>query len=293
MKIAVALLTLVLTLAACDDALDQRLAILDAPRVLAVTAEPAEGRPGAVVRYAALVAGPDGVIDAAPRWAFCTAPKPPTEDNAVSTDCVAGRGLVELGTSATAMGPLPADGCLNFGPDVAAGGFRPRDADPTGGFYQPVRLDTDGLAPLSFALTRITCKLGQTSAAVARRYELEYVANRNPVLEPATGLLAAGRAPANSDVELVAQWPADSAENYLAFDADRQDLVVRREAMRVSWFATDGVLPVDATAVGEDEDATRIATTWHTPAAGLVTIVLVLRDSRGGVATQTFALVVE
>ena len=37
--------------AGCDSPLDQRLAIIDAPRVLAVIADPAEARPGAQVSY--------------------------------------------------------------------------------------------------------------------------------------------------------------------------------------------------------------------------------------------------
>src|SRR3954469_271713 len=74
--------------AGCDSGLDQRLAIIDRPRVLAVIADPPEARPGASVRYTAVVASPDGPVAASPRWAFCIAPKPPTEDNAVASDCL-------------------------------------------------------------------------------------------------------------------------------------------------------------------------------------------------------------
>jgi hypothetical protein len=65
-------------IAACDDGLDQRLAIVDEPRVLAVIAEPAEAKPKAAVAYTALVASPTGTVAAVPAWAYCTAPKPPT-----------------------------------------------------------------------------------------------------------------------------------------------------------------------------------------------------------------------
>jgi hypothetical protein len=37
----------------------------------------------------------------------------------------------------------------------------------------------------------------------------------------------------------------------------------------------------------ETELATRVSTTWHSPAAGPGTLWLVLRDSRGGIASRT------
>ena len=62
--------------------------------------------------------------------------------------------------------------------------------------------------------------------------------------------------------------------------------------MRVSWFATGGTLAVDASAVDEDDAATSVSTTWHTPAAGPAWLWVVLRDSRGGVAAQAVAVTV-
>jgi len=62
MRVAITLLAL----AACNDALDQRLAIVDAPRVLAIVSDPAEAKPGATVAFTAIVGGPDGPIAAAP-----------------------------------------------------------------------------------------------------------------------------------------------------------------------------------------------------------------------------------
>ena len=273
-------------LAACDDALDQRLAIIDAPRVLAVISTPAEARPGAQVSYEAIVASPDGPLAAPPAWAFCTAPKPPTEDNVASVDCVDGTGVIELGTAAVATGELPADGCLRFGPDTPPGGFRPRSPDATGGYYQPVRVVADEL--LAIGLTRITCKLPTAPAEVARDYDLRYVANQAPVLEP----LALADVPADSDVTLTASWPASGVETYLYFDPTSQTLVERREGMRVSWFATGGTLAVDASAVDEDDAATSVSTTWRTPAAGPAWVWIVLRDSRGGVAARAVPVTV-
>jgi hypothetical protein len=266
--------------AACDGPLDQRLAIVDQPRVLAVIAEPAEARPGAQVSYTAVIASPDGPVTAAPRWAFCVAPKPPTEDNAVSDGCLDDAHLVALGTQPAVTAALPSDGCLNFGPETPPGNFRPRDADATGGYYQPIRIDAGGL--LAFGLSRITCKLATAPSAIAHDYDLSYVANQSPMLDPPVLPSVA----AQTDVTLTASWPAEAAETYLYYDPLSQALVTRREAMRLSWFATGGTLAVDASAVDETDSATSVSTTWHTPAAGTAYVWLVLRDSRGGIASQ-------
>ena len=178
-------------------------------------------------------------------------------------------------------GTLPIDGCMRFGPDTPPGGFRPRDPDATGGFYQPVRVDAAEPASRSGSrASRASCRRARRCRA---RLRLHTSRTRNPTLDP----IALAQCPADSDVTLTASWPADSVESYLYYDAVSQTLVTRREAMRVSWFATAGTLAVDATAVGEDDPATTASTTWHTPATpGPVWLWLVLRDSRGGLATQ-------
>ncbi len=282
-----ALALVVCGLTACDASLDQRLAIVREPRVIAVIAEPAEAKPGAQVTYTAVVASPDGPLAGSPSWAFCTAPKPPTQDNAVSDDCLTDDALIDLGAAPSVTAALPAAGCLLFGPDTAPGGFRPRDADPTGGYYQPVRAVLDEL--VAFGLSRITCKLPTAPPLVAHDYDVRYTANTNPTLDP----LVLDAVPADRDVTLTASWPADAVESFLYYDPVAQALVIRREAMRVSWFATGGALAVDASAVAEDREETRVTTTWHTPAAGPAWLWLVLRDSRGGIATQTRSITVE
>jgi len=278
------LIVLCAAAAACDARLDQRLAIIDQPRVLAVIAEPAEARPGATVRYTAVVAAPDGPVTAAPRWAYCTAPRPPTEDNAVSDQCLDDAHTAPLGTLPAVTANLPANGCLEFGPETPPGNFRPRDADASGGYYQPIRAEVDGL--IAFGLSRITCKLATAPSSVAHDYDVRYAANANPALDP----LLLPRVTAHTDVTLTASWPAGAAETYLYYDPQAQQLVERREAMRLSWFATGGTLAVDASAVGEADPATAVSTTWHTPAAGTATLWLVLRDSRGGIATQVISV---
>lgn len=264
-----------LLLAGCDTALDQRVAIVDEPRVLAVISEPAEAKPGATVTYTAVLASPDGPLTVAPHWAFCTSPKPPTEDNAASVPCIAGEELIDLGM--TPSGSLPKDGCIRFGPDTPPGGFRPRDPDPSGGYYQPVRVDADDL--LAIGLTRITCNLPTAPAEVAHDYGQRYIANKNPALDA----IALSEVAANSDVTLIASWPADSVEEYLYYDTLSQTLVTRRETMRLSWFATGGRIAVDASA----SEGTTVSTTWRTPETGTVWLWFVLRDSRGGIAVQS------
>ena len=280
---------LVLLLATgCENALDQRLDVIDSPRVLAVIAEPAEAKPGAQVAYSAIVASPGGPVAADPRFAYCLAPKPPTEDNAVAVPCTGSdaKNFVELGTAPSVTGTLPANGCILFGPDTPPGGFRPRDPDPSGGYFQPVRVDA--MNQLAFGLSRITCKLPTAPTDVAHDYDLHYVANANPTLDP----IAMTEAPANSDVTLTATWPTEAVESYLYYDALSQTLVTRREAMRVSWVTTSGTIEVDATAVGEADTATTASTTWHTGGAGSAWLWFVLRDSRGGIAVQSAQITV-
>ena len=326
-----------LALGACDDALDQRLAIIDAPRVLAVIAEPAEARPGATVVYRAVIASPGGPIDVptdvptdaptdvpidvpidvpvdapidvpidalaerdgVPRWAYCTTPKAPTEDNVVSAACVAGEALVPLVSDVmSATGVLPMDACMRFGPDVPPGGFRPRDADLTGGFYQPVRLDTGELAPLAFGMSRITCNLANATPEAFRQYVLEYVANENPTIDAVR--IANDLAPmiaADTDVTIDVSWPAETIESYLYYDRARQRLVTRRESLRVSFFATGGAFPVDSIAIDEpalgESVATSASITWRTPPAGVAHLWIVLRDARGGVDVRTIAVTID
>jgi len=271
---------------ACQNALDQRLAIVQETRVLAIVSQPAEAKPGASVTYGALVASPDGPVAAQPAWTMCTAPKPPTDDDAVSTACFDdGSSLVAIDPTAATV---PSDACMLFGPDVPPGGFRPRDPDPTGGYYQPVRAQLPGI-DLAFGFTRITCDLANAPPEVSEQYLKMYVANQDPTL----AVSAPTDVAAGSEISLVASWPAAAAESYLYYDQTSQTLVTRREAMSVSWYATGGSLPVDATAVAEDDPSTSVSTTWHAPASpGPAWLWFVLRDSRGGIATQMVAVTV-
>ena len=264
---------LLLLLCGCQGALDQRLDVVDAPRVLAIAANPPEVTPGATTQVSALVVSPSGTLSTQPAWSLCTAPKAPTEDNAVSTGCTDGSGL----TMTTDTVAVPMDACQLFGPDVPPGGFRPRDPDPTGGYYQPVRADAAD-AGIAFGFARITCNLPSAPGDVAHEYQMSYVANQTPVLGP----LVVPQPAANTDVTISTTW--NEPETYLYYDPRSQTLVSRRESMRVSWFTSGGELAVDATQVGEDDPATGASTTWHVPGPGTYYLWAVLRDSRGGIA---------
>jgi hypothetical protein len=280
--------------AACDAGLDQRLSIITEPRLLAVVARPAEALPDTMISYEAVVAGPAGPLTVSPSWAFCTAPKPPTEDNAVAPGCLANESLA-LGTAPTIDTMLPANGCLLYGPDTIADGFRPRDADGTGGYYQPIRAEVmaEDTHLLGFGLSRIKCKLPNAPGPVTQDYLQRYVPNANPMLAAITIDGATPTSvPARTTVTLSAAWPAETVETYLYYDPSTQTLVERREAMRVSWFATGGTLDVDASAVDEADDATSVSTTWHTPDPGKAWLWFVLRDSRGGIDTRALELTV-
>lgn len=284
---------LLLVLAACEPPLDQRLAIVTEPSVLAITSDPAEALPGAAVTYGALLASPDGPLAVTPSWALCTAPKPPTEDNVVSNACLTDAALVDLGAAATVATTLPTDACIQFGPDVPGMGFRPRDPDSTGGYFQPVRADA-APAELAFGFSRITCNLANAPSALAEQFLLDYVANVNPTLLPLALSVDANAVAAGATVTLTASWPASAVESYLYFDQPSQTLVTRSEAMRVSWYATGGSMAVDASAVAEGDPATSVSTTWIAPTTtGPAWLWLVLRDSRGGIATQTIPITIE
>jgi hypothetical protein len=83
-------------------------------------------------------------------------------------------------------------------------------------------------------------------------------------------------------VSLAVNWPADSVENYPAWDVLQRVLVYHNEAMRVSWYATAGSFEHDITGRSESESETYAQNNWTPDAPGLVHVWVVLHDSRGG-----------
>lgn len=76
-------------------------------------------------------------------------------------------------------------------------------------------------------------------------------------------------------------------ERYLDFDRERSELTVRRESLRVSWYATSGSYESERTGVSADDVAGVSRNVWTAPVqASDATLWLVLRDSRGGVGVR-------
>jgi hypothetical protein len=177
-------------LVACNPEFANRFSTLDAPRVLAVQATPAEAAPGNRVSYRLLVADQQGtVLRPEADWSFCTQAKPISELNDVAAECFGTGDFVQpFASGATASGVIPKNACRQFGPDIPqtlAGEppGRPTDPDSSGGFYQPVivSVQAGGETISTLAETRITCGLANGSGDL-ETYRTQSKPNQNPVL---------------------------------------------------------------------------------------------------------------
>lgn len=305
-------------LGACKPDVGKPPSLVEEPRLLAVRQSPPEVAPGGMASFDALVVEPAGTVAAPIAWTLCKTPRPPTESNSVSQACV-----VQPDDDVPMLGPIPlampTDACSLFGPDPppVTPPIRPRDPDATGGFYVPVRATTtaaDGTNLVAFAFERIRCNLAKAPGDVARLYNMTYVPNQPPViadvvLDPdgaAPVSLVAGAAaapagpaatlPAGAKIALRLLWSPESPESYLLYDLSSRMLVSPREALRVSWFATAGVLEHDRTGRTGDELELFTDDVWTAPAdAAAGTVVhfwVVLRDERGGVDFAAFDLAI-
>ncbi|MES1175819.1 MAG: hypothetical protein ABUL62_15970 [Myxococcales bacterium] len=284
-------------LVACRPELDDHDWLIDSVRVLAVKGEPAEARPGEPVRFTAFLSTTDNPANAQDlAWQFCSAPKPTTENNVVSSACLNGaNALHPAGRGSTIEVSTPLDGCALFGPDTPPADFRPRDPDATGGCYQPLRVDLPGAVP-TVHLQRISCGLSEASAGTASAFSMAYSPNQNPTLAPLVAR-ASGRlveltqiAPAESlDLEL--SWPAEAAEFYAYYERTTQQITVRRESLRVAWYVDGGKLDTEATGRAEEDLQLVTNNRWSAPErSGVYHLWLVLRDSRGGVDFARYEL---
>jgi len=287
MRASAVLLTL--ALGACRPDFNEDEALVTAPRVLAVKSEPAEATPGTPTTFTGFVAAPPSVPSpASPVWSFCMAPKPPTVDNVVSPACLDSVSLLPAGEGFTIMAPTPSAACTLFGPNVAASGFRPRDPDVTGGYFQPLRVDLTGADP-AFHLQRVQCGLSAAPADIASEFGHEYVPNDNPHLAPLISTIAGHDAdlsqiPAGAQVELTVSWPAADVESYAYFDPALQAITTRRESMRVAWYVSAGKLRTQSSGRAEGDLVLSSGNVWTAPnSSGSATLWIVLRDSRGGV----------
>lgn len=273
---------------ACRPDFNEDEALLSTARVLAVKSEPAEVKPGTSASFTAFVAVPPSFASGpSPVWSYCTLPKPPTEDNVVSSACLDAASLLPVGEGSTISARTPSDACTLFGPNAAASGFRPRDPDATGGYFQPLRVDLKGADP-TFHLERVLCGLADASADIATEFGHEYVPNANPHLAPVGATISGEGADfahiaAGAQLEIVASWPAADAESYAYFDRAAQTITTRREAMRVAWHVSAGKLDTESTGCAEDDPTPSSSNIWTAPSTpGNVKLWVVLRDSRGG-----------
>jgi len=92
-------------------------------------------------------------------------------------------------------------------------------------------------------------------------------------------------APASSAADCTLPHGCTGSEPYVSLDPAARAIVDRREAIRVSWFATDGEFEHDRTGRTEEEaDDASSENAWTAPAAiGDVHVWVVVRDDRGGV----------
>jgi len=326
--------------AACKPEFAERSSLVRGPRVLAIQSEPAEEQPRAMaptMQYTALIVDSTGPRDdVSLDWAFCTEPKPVNELNDASQACFAREAswiLPLTGTGTAASGPLPGSGCGQFGPNPPQleGGVlgRPADPDSTGGYYQPVRVLSNGGDDLvAIGQTRLRCDVAGASPEIARDYSFRYRNNTNPAIDALVAVrdgeqtmtpdgtgVAPLEVPGGASVHFRLSWstcdenmpcppgatdqcdepgPCTGAESYVLFDLASRTLVAQRESMRVSWFTTGGSFANDTT--GRAVDEYLLVSTdndWTAPIDETdVVLWAVLRDSRGGVSWNRYRVTV-
>jgi hypothetical protein len=297
---------LLIALAACKPDLGDPASFVTAPRLLAVQSDPAEVVPGTETTLTALIADGTGTLAPDVAWGFCAQPAPLDSDNVAGDDCIYGASsLMERGTRITAT--IPIDACSQFGPTPPAPApgepaRRPRDADVTGGYYEPVRvlakLATDQIPGIG--LTRITCDLANAPLDAVLAFRASYRANTNPVLVHVVAQLPGApdavtlpaTLPANTPITLRVRWSDSSAETFPVFEPETRAVVMHREAIRVSWFASVGELASERTGRTEDEVESYADNTWTTADAGTAHLWVVVRDSRGGTTFESFELAI-
>lgn len=311
--------SLSLLAAACVPDNDQNESLITAPRVIAVQMEPAEVAPRQPFKLRVLAAGGEVDLD----WSFCGEQKPLSELGPISKRCLAphGAGLLDpFGSGTEVNATMPADACRLYGPDrpppkqgEPAG--RPVDADPSGGYYQPVSLFEFNEQAATLFEARVACSLPGVTRAQYAEWTMRYVRNVNPSIdaieavhggeaflldenEPlqVSGLRSLALrvwAPLCGD-ELDPAAACGGAEPYLYYDIGSKALVTRTETLSASWFATGGSFQDSRTGMEITDEGALAENRWTVPREpGEVTLWVVLRDNRGGVAWKSVKLAVE
>lgn len=109
------------------------------------------------------------------------------------------------------------------------------------------------------------------------------------------GICSPGEDSTCDDCKMATPVGCTGSEPYLELDPAKHALVHRHEAIRVSWFATDGDYDHDRT--GRTEAETKTASSdnaWTAPKGkGEVRLWIVIRDDRGGVGWASYRIDVQ
>jgi hypothetical protein len=286
---------------ACSPALDDRPWLITRTTIVGWKAEPPEVAPGASVMLEAIAIDPSAAIDpTATAWTLCHTPKPPSENRVVAPACLAPTRPPDTAGNPVSLA-IPTEACRLFGPDVpqpppGQPTTRARDADATGGYFQPVTVALG--SALAIGLERVTCDLPEASLADARAFQAAYHANQNPTLAGLT-IIAADGSPidptaigAGTHLTIQATWLAGAIETFPVFDRQSRTILDAAETLTASWYVTSGTLDAPAAEIA-DPTATSTATGWTAPASPTtVELAMVLRDSRGGSDVARATLVV-
>ena len=291
-----------ISVAGCSPAFDDRPGLITRPTIVGWKAEPPEVAPGASVMFEAVTLDPSAAVDpTATAWTLCHTPKPPSENRVAAPPCLAPSTVPDALGDPVAIA-IPTDACRVFGPDVpqplpGQPTTRARDADTTGGYFQPMTVALG--SALAIGLERVTCDLPEASLTDARAFQAAYHANQNPALAGLTFTAADGSPidPAaiagGTHLTIQATWLPGAIETFPVFDRQSRTIVAAAETLTASWYVTGGVLD-QPTAPITDSAAISTSTSWTAPAAAAtVELALVLRDSRGGsdIARATLAVV--
>ncbi len=293
------LVALAVGLAACVPEVEDRPWLVEGPRVIGLSASPAEARPGQAVVFSALVADVDGPAEGPVQWAWCTRPRTAGERTGVTESCLRGDDLEVVANPAVV---LP-DACALFGPNPppAEGDEtpqRPADPDPSGGYFFPVRASATAVDETAFGFVRIRCDLPGVTRAIFEAFEAEYSTNNHPELE-GFGVDDEGRSGAtrlhvvdtadDPTVRLAVRVANDAAERYVVYDGERGRLVPQREQLVARWYVTAGELSrASSPVLGLEADVD-----WTPPAPGSQAWAwVVVTDDRGGTswASAEFAI---
>jgi hypothetical protein len=189
---------------------------------------------------------------------------------------------------------VPETACELFGsepPPAEPGQAAPRpvDADATGGYYQPIRLDLEDSPSLSFAQLRVRCALASAPAEIVRQFARSYTPNENPSIGQLRFEGEATQVAPGQRIAVMTEVASASFEEYLYYNRRSRELEPRSELVQVAWFVTGGDLDRERLIIeapGED-----VSVLWTAPeSSGSVWLWAVLRDDRGGVDFATLQI---